>query len=204
VTTIDRPNTPAMIATEMVMVGVNEIMPHPQNPRVGDVESIAESITENGYFAPVGVQRSTGFVLYGNHRLLAARLAGLAEVPVVWLDVDDVHATRIMIADNRYAEKGTWDDRKLLDLLDDFDLDGLLGTGYDDIEREMLRASFDDPELPPPPDKGIASNEVKVQIGTWSFTVTRDAWEAFEADVTREAGTRHEGCIDLLRMRLAL
>lgn len=71
------------------LVNVEVLNPHPDNPRQGDVDAIADSIEQNGFFGAIVAQRSTGYVPAGNHRLLAAKRQGLTEVPVVWLDVDD-------------------------------------------------------------------------------------------------------------------
>lgn len=70
-------------------VRVGELKPHPKNPRKGDTAAIQASIEANGFYGVVVAQRSTGFVLAGNHRLLAARQVGLETVPVVWGDVYD-------------------------------------------------------------------------------------------------------------------
>jgi hypothetical protein len=58
-------------AYELVEVG--ELEPHPDNPREGNVDAIAESVEANGFSGAIVAQRSTGHVLAGNHRLLAAR-----------------------------------------------------------------------------------------------------------------------------------
>ena len=41
---------------------------HPDNPRRGDVKAIALSINKNGFYGAVIVQRSTRYILAGNHR----------------------------------------------------------------------------------------------------------------------------------------
>ena len=50
------------------LVAPRALRPHPRNPRRGDVDAIEESIAENGFYGCVVAQRSTGYILAGNHR----------------------------------------------------------------------------------------------------------------------------------------
>lgn len=143
-------------AYEMVPVGV--LKQHERNPNRGDVLVIAESIEENGFYGAVVAQRSTGKVLAGNHRLQAARSAGLAEVPVIWLDVDDREALRILLADNQLAKLATYDDAVLVEVLRDLEHTGssLRGTGYEDVDLQRLAeelAEEEEKEAPAPKEK---------------------------------------------------
>lgn len=133
------------------LVPVGDLVLHGRNPRRGDVESIRESIRTNGFFGTVVAQVSSRQVLAGNHRLLAAREEGLAEVPVVWLDVDDAQAQRILLADNRTSDLGTYDTPLLAELLAEVSasVTGLTGTGYDDKAVHKLLAALEpEPEKP--------------------------------------------------------
>lgn len=119
---------------EPLLTDVGNLRPHERNPRNGDVEAIMESMRVNGLYRPVYAQTSTGRILAGNHTYAAALELGATRLPVVWLDVDDEAALRVMAVDNRAADLGTYDDALLLDLLaslQNTDLE-LLGTGYDD------------------------------------------------------------------------
>lgn len=92
------------------------------------------------------VQRGTGYVLAGNHTLRAARELDWPEIDVVFVDVDDVHAHKIMLAANRTADLGEYDEQVLADLLSelpDFD-----GTGYDPSDLEDLLRSLEPDEEP--------------------------------------------------------
>lgn len=115
------------------------ILPHPQNARNGDVDAIAESIRHNGLYRPIYCQTSTGYTLAGNHTYAACQQESegtLTLMPVVWLDVDDEQAMRIMLADNRAADLGTYDEALLLDALNS--LPTFEGTLYDMAEVEAL------------------------------------------------------------------
>lgn len=126
-----------------------------KNPRVGDTQAIKGSIVANGIFRPVVVNRGTytgkpNEILAGNHTVKAIR--ELAEehpddvrwqhVDVWMVDVDSERAARIVLADNRTADLGSYDDTTLLDLLDSVDHD-LEGTGYIDDDLDMLRDMAD-------------------------------------------------------------
>lgn len=90
---------------------------HPENPRRGDHDAIVKSILNNGVYTPPKVQRSTAYVLAGNHSFDAMLDAGAVRMPWVWLDVDDREARRIMADDNRTAELGGYDQAMLLENL---------------------------------------------------------------------------------------
>jgi hypothetical protein len=115
---------------------------YPGNPRRGDVSLIQESLATNGQYRPIVVQRSTSHVLAGNHTLQAAQLLGWTQIDVHWVDVDDATARRIVLADNRTSDAGTYDDRALLELL--ATLPDLAGSGYDQDELQALTDLLDD------------------------------------------------------------
>jgi len=135
------------------LVPVDALRQHPRNPRKGDVQAIVDSIAANGFYGAVLAQKSTGYILAGNHRWLAAKDAGATEVPVIWLDVDDDHALRILLADNRTNDLASYDDNALAELLKEIhEAHGnLLGTGYDGDDLDQLLA-----DLGKAPDPGPA------------------------------------------------
>jgi hypothetical protein len=102
-------------------------------------------VDANGFFGALVVQRSTGHILVGNHRWKAARESNLSTVPVLYIDVDDGRALRILLADNKTADAGTYNAAVLADVLSALDAapEGLLGTGYsatefDDLVKSLL------------------------------------------------------------------
>lgn len=125
------------------MVGVNSLHVHPANPRQGDVGAIYESIEHNGFYGAIIVQRSSGAILAGNHRYMAAVQSGITEVPVLYVDVDDDRALRILLADNRTNDKASYDNSALAEILSDLaNTSDLLGTGYDGDDLDELIASL--------------------------------------------------------------
>jgi hypothetical protein len=49
------------------LVPIERLKAHPRNPRKGNVEAIRALIREHGFYGVLPVQRSTGFILRGNH-----------------------------------------------------------------------------------------------------------------------------------------
>jgi hypothetical protein len=115
------------------VVPIADLKPHPNNPRNGDTDAIAESLTANGQYKPIVCAKDLT-ILAGNHTYAAAMELGYDTFAVVTLPIapDSAEALRIMLADNRTADLGGYDDSLLLRALADLaDTDlGLTGTGY--------------------------------------------------------------------------
>src|SRR5215469_2608684 len=75
-----------------------ELVDHPDNPREGDDDAVAESIEVNGFYGVILAQRSTRRILFGHTRRRNLQAAGATTGPVMWLDVDDDRARRIVLA----------------------------------------------------------------------------------------------------------
>lgn len=135
-------------ALQPLLVDIATLRPHPENPKNGDLEAIEESIATNGLYRPLYVT-DEGTILAGNHTYAAALSLGAEQLPVLRLDVDTTQARRIMLADNRVADLGRYDDGLLLDLLakiEDAEPDlGVTGTGYTDDDLELLRLAATTP-----------------------------------------------------------
>jgi ParB-like chromosome segregation protein Spo0J len=133
-------------ALEPLLVDIDSVSQHPSNPNNGDLEEICASIEINGLYRPVYVQASTGYIVAGNGTWTAAKMLDADQIPVIMLDVDDLTAKRIMLADNKIAALATRDPALELALLKE--LDSLLGTGYQPYEVEKMEALLD---IPPEP-----------------------------------------------------
>lgn len=128
---------------------VDELRTFEKNPRRGDVARIAESLRARGQYRPLVVNRGTHTgremeVLAGNHTLAAARSIGLDYVDVGIVDVDADTAAAIVVADNRLADLGGYDEATLAELLSD--IDDLTGTGYSDADLQAILAAQESPE----------------------------------------------------------
>lgn len=126
------------------LVPVDKLREHPRNSNRNEIAPIVESIEANGFFGACVVQKSTGYILAGNHRFRAAKQTGMTTVPVLWVDCDDTTAKRIVVVDNRTARIGKDDPETLLSLLQDVqrEASSLLGTGYDDGAVDGLLKSL--------------------------------------------------------------
>lgn len=111
------------------------------NPRqIEDInlKLLTESLDRFGIVDPI-IARRDGLVIGGHQRLKAAESLGLAEVPVVFLDVDDATAKAMNVALNNPYMQGTWDDGKLAVLLEELRAeDKLEWSGFDDADLKKL------------------------------------------------------------------
>lgn len=137
-----------------------------RNPRKGDVDAVAESLGRLGQFKPIVVNRGTitgrrNEVLAGNHTLKAARKLGWTHIDADFVDVDEDTANKIVLADNRTADKATYDTPELLGLIQS--LPDTEGTGYtgDDIQDLLIDAELhnlpDTPTVEAPAEEKWAS-----------------------------------------------
>ena len=94
----------------MLEVPVNAISPNPKQPRTRfddeSMEALAASIREVGILQPVVVRKSErGYELIaGERRVRAAKLAGLATIPVVVRDTDDSDTLREALIENIHRQ----------------------------------------------------------------------------------------------------
>lgn len=132
------PRIPETLAE--LTVPIEELVSFERNPRRGNVDVIAHSLVANGQYRPIVVRRGTNQVLAGNHTLAAARHLGWDRIAATFVEVSDEEATRIVLADNRSADLGSYDNALLLDLLKDLaeTEDQLMGTGYEDGDLDAL------------------------------------------------------------------
>lgn len=125
---------------KVVQVAIDDLREHPENPRKGDVPRIVRSITANGYYGVLRVQKSTGFVLTGNNTLRALRRIGHSgKVAVVYLDIDDDEALRVLSDDNGTSDVATYDEERRVALLRKLDESDML-TGA--VTRDEVHAIF--------------------------------------------------------------
>lgn len=128
------------------LVPIDSVLPYPDNPRRGDLKALKDSILTNGFYSVVVVQKSTGYVVAGNHRLKALQELGATEVPAMLMEMSDEDAKRIVLADNRTSDLAFYDDPTLFKLLQDLDGD-FSGTGYDKASYELLLQGLQGDEI---------------------------------------------------------
>ncbi|WP_052428602.1 ParB N-terminal domain-containing protein [Actinopolyspora erythraea] len=158
---------------------VDEITPHPDNPRHHDRASIREGLETNPQYKPIVVQKSTNYILAGNGTYaVATEDLGWTTIDVYLVDLDDTTARRVLAADNEIgAESGYFDEplAKLLTSIID-ETGDLTGTGvsvdyYEDVLArlgeegseavEELASSGPPPVLHEPPATNAAYAETE-------------------------------------------
>jgi DNA modification methylase len=154
--------------TDPQLVEIATLQPYPDNPRRGDVEAIKKSLETNGQYRGIVANRSSREVLAGNHTLRAANELGWTHIAVAWVDVDDEHAARIVLADNRTNDLAGYDLGALADLLNE--LPDLEGTGYDCDDLDGLLAELGtapdlEDEPPPPPAESTTQPGEVFELG---------------------------------------
>ena len=129
------------VQTELVAIA--DLKLYPGNPRVHSkrqLKQLTASIAEFGFLVPI-VTWDDNEVVTGHARIEAAKALGMTELPTVrasHLAVDQIKAFRI--ADNRLAEKASWDIELLgaeLQGLADLDFTVEL-TGFDTAEIDQV------------------------------------------------------------------
>lgn len=123
---------------------VDDLIPYARNSRThsdAQVAQIAASVREFGWTNPVLVDGENG-IIAGHGRVLAARKLGMEEVPCIELaGMSDTQRRAYIIADNKLALNGGWDDELLaLELGElhaaDFDM-ALLGFDASELSIKM-------------------------------------------------------------------
>ena len=116
---------------------LSEIKPYEKNPRMNDeaVDYVAESIKNYGFKVPLVIDIG-GVIVTGHTRYRAAQKLGLKTVPVIVAsDLTDEQIRAYRIADNKTSDYSMWDNKLLLEELEDI---GDMFTGFDLPKLEGL------------------------------------------------------------------
>lgn len=134
---------------------LRELKPYERNPRNNDeaVKYVAKSINDFGFKVPIVVD-SDGVIVAGHTRYKAAKELGLKEVPcIVADDLNEDQIKAFRLADNKVAEKATWDFEVLeaeIAELPDFDMTDFgflesVGIDWADVE-DLSEETYEKPE----------------------------------------------------------
>lgn len=177
------------IHVETEVVEINSLKAFMKNPRRGDVEEIAKSLKLNGQYKPIVVNKKDSTILAGNHTWRAARSLGWTHIAVTYVDVDDFGAQKIVLADNRTSDMSSYDDVKLIELLES--LPSLDGTGFKPVDLEQLQALINGEgafEAPNAERTGKIGTEVRVSVGTYRVMVDDDSYLAWAESIESKFG----------------
>jgi DNA modification methylase len=137
-----------------VFPAIDDLKPDPRNPRRHPREqiwAIARSIEAFGFNAPILIDTNKQ-IIAGHGRYEAAKLLGIARVPVICLDhLTEAQARAYMLADNKLTDRSSWDDaalavhlKELSDLVLDFDIEAI---GFEPPEIDFRIQSLDGTEV---------------------------------------------------------
>lgn len=122
---------------------LNELKPYENNPRINDgaVKFVKSSIEEFGFKVPIVIDKN-GVIVAGHTRYKASQELGLETVPcVVADDLTDEQVKAFRIADNKTAEKASWDLDALkteMEELEEIDGIDMRDFGFGDFEISAL------------------------------------------------------------------
>lgn len=123
-----------------ILVKINDLKNHPRNYREhhdDQVNHLMQSIKQNGFYKNIVVAKDNT-ILAGHGIMKAAKKIGMTEIAITRLEIDaeSPQALKILAGDNEVGRLAEIDDRSLSEILKkvkDDDIDGLLGTGYDEM-----------------------------------------------------------------------
>jgi DNA modification methylase len=161
---------------KLTLVPIDAIRADPRNPRKHSriqVRAIARSIEAFGFNAPILVDKRNQIVA-GHGRYEAAQLLGLDRIPVISLDhLTEAQARAYLLADNKLAERSSWDDaglarqlKELSELALDFDFEAI---GFELPEVDLRIQSLD------PTDNADRADEFRNAVGP-AVTHAGDLW----------------------------
>ena len=150
---------------------IRKVRPYERNARTHSVEQvgqIAASIEEFGFTNPILVAAS-GEIIAGHGRLMAAQQLGLQEVPVVVLEhLTPEQRRAYVIADNKLAEAGGWNDEMLAAELDVLQVEGfnmeLLGFDADELGALLGNGEHEGASQEPEPDDESMDRSIALAI----------------------------------------
>lgn len=137
-----------------LLVPIDQVKQHPDNPNNGDDDNLIQSIQINGFVTAITADANTGYIVAGNTRYRALTALGATEIPVIWVDHwDKEGAVRYLVGDNASSARAVMDQEQLIKLLGDLaeTEQGLLGTSITDSEYEKMLTEFanetDEPDM---------------------------------------------------------
>jgi ParB-like chromosome segregation protein Spo0J len=183
-------------ALRPMLVPIAEVHPHPRNPRQGDVGAMSLSLERFGQYRPAVVQADTGHIVAGSHMWKAAAALGWTHLAVIVRAMDDAEAAQLMLADNRVADRGGYDQDALAAVMRDLAEQDALhpATGYDlddldDLLADLERVPAPLPATPadgsPAPAPGVTPAPSTPGHRELRLLIPEDEWPPFAEALER-------------------
>jgi ParB-like nuclease domain len=134
------------------LVPIGDLRPNPKNPNKhseDQINRLMAALRLDRQTRPLLARKANRMLIAGHGVHTAARRLGWTEIAVLFLDVDQHAADRIMLADDRLAALSELDDRRVADLMKDISEGDWLATGYSVEEASKLfdQTGVDDIEV---------------------------------------------------------
>lgn len=110
---------------------------NPKAPTAEEIDGVVASIERFGFGAPIVARAANHEIIAGHTRWRAALKAGLAEVPVRLLDLNEHDAHLLALADNELG--ADWEPQQLLAMLEQLKAEERLLVGWSDEAFAKLR-----------------------------------------------------------------
>jgi ParB-like nuclease domain. len=130
---------------EPLLVPIDQVKQHPDNPNNGDDDNLRESIQINGFVTACTADADTGYLVAGNTRYRTLLALGATHIPIIWNKWDEAEgAVRYLIGDNASSRRAVMDQAQLLALLGQLQETerGLTGSSVTDAEYEKMLLDF--------------------------------------------------------------
>lgn len=124
---------------EIINVNIKDLKPYENNPRKNDdaVKYVKESIQNFGFKVPIVIDKNN-VIVTGHTRYKASLELGLEEVPcIIADDLTDKQIKAFRLADNKVSDFSIWDNKKLLQELEDLNFDIFTGFEQSDIFEDI-------------------------------------------------------------------
>lgn len=136
---------------EPLLVPIERVHQHPDNPNNGDLDELTASIQRFGFVTVITADAKTGEIIAGNHRYQALLALGATQIPVLWVDHwgnDD--RLGYLVGDNEIGRRARMDKSALADILTYLYTTemGLVGTGHDEHTYQNLLLEIANQQLP--------------------------------------------------------
>lgn len=160
------------------VIPIDSVIPFPGNARRGDVAAIKRSIEGLGFRGAIVVQKSSRRIVVGNHRWLAAKELGHAEIPALIADIDDARAHALVLADNHSSDLGTYDRDDLAAFITKVtELDLLEITSYSPLDVDTILGNKPEPTVEAIQSDQAGSGYVWASLGRLQVRVKGPAYK---------------------------